>query len=51
MGFYSARSLKQQFADRYVTPLKTHHPDSEPTRLLFLLIAACFAEKQQIPIL
>jgi hypothetical protein len=31
MGFYSATSLKQQFEDRYVTPLKTHYPDSEPT--------------------
>jgi hypothetical protein len=31
---------------------QTHYPDSEPTNLcLFLLNAACLAEKKQIPIL
>ena len=49
LDFYSARSLKQQSVDRHVTPLghiiliPSHHS------LLFLLNAACLAEKQQIP--
>jgi hypothetical protein len=35
LDFYSASSLKQQSADRHVTPTRTHYPDSEPTSLCY----------------
>ena len=45
-------SLKLQYADRNVIPLRTHCPHSEPTILCpFSLNAVCLAEKQQLPIL
>jgi len=48
--FYSASSLKQQSADRHIAALG--HIILIPSQpvLLFLLNAACLAEKQQIPI-
>jgi hypothetical protein len=46
--FYSASSLKQQSLDRHVAPLSRFQANQY---LLFLLNAACLAEKQQIPIL
>ena len=48
--FYSASSLKQQSAGRHVAPLG-HIILISSQSLLFLLNAACLAEKQQIPIL
>ena len=48
--FYSASSLKQQSAGRHVAPLG-HIILISNQSLLFLLNAACLAEKQQIPIL
>jgi hypothetical protein len=33
LDFYSANSLKQQFAGRYVASLMTLYSDSEPTSL------------------
>ena len=54
LDFYSTSSLKQQSTGRHVAPLGTHYSDSdrEPNQSsLFLLNAACLAEKQQIPIL
>ena len=48
--FYSASSLKQQSAGRHVAPLG-HIILISIQSLLFLLNAACLAEKQQIPIL
>jgi hypothetical protein len=33
LDFYSASSLKQQFAGKHATPLGTHYSDSEPTSL------------------
>ena len=50
VDFYSASSLKQQSRDRHVAPLE--HIILIPSQsLLFLLNAACLAEKQHIPIL
>ena len=43
LDFFSASSLKQQSAGSHVAPLGHI--------ILILLNAACFAEKQQIPIL
>ena len=43
--------FKCSLTETTVRSTPTHYPDSEPTRLLFLLNAACLAEKQQIPIL
>ena len=53
LDFYSASSLKQQSVGRQVAPLRHHHILIAITNqsLLFLLNAACLAEKQQIPIL
>jgi hypothetical protein len=48
--FYSASSVKQHSAGRHVTPLG-HTILIQSQSLLFLLKAACLAEKQQIPIL
>jgi hypothetical protein len=50
LDFYSIRSLKQQSTDRYVAPLTLTWFGANQS-LLFLLIAAFLAEKQQIPIL
>jgi hypothetical protein len=51
LDFYISRSLKQQSVYRHVT-LLGHITDSRANQsLLFLLNAACLAEKQQIPIL
>ena len=50
MDFYSANSLKQQSADRYVAPLGTLFWFWANQSLLFLLNTVCLAEKQQIPI-
>jgi hypothetical protein len=33
LDFYSARSLKQQSADRHIAPLGTHYSDYKPTNL------------------
>jgi hypothetical protein len=51
LDFYSASSLKQQSAGRHVAPLGTLFWFLANQSLLFLLSAACLAEKQQIPIL
>ena len=51
LDFYSARSLSQQSADRHVAHLYTLSRFRANQSLLFLLNAACLAEKQQIPIL
>ena len=49
LPFYTASSMKQQYADRHVVPLG--HIILIPSQsLLLLLNAACLAEKQQIPI-
>ena len=53
LDFYNASSLKQQCTDRYVAPLR--HLETlfwfrANQYLLFLLNAACLAEKQQIPV-
>ena len=46
LDFYSACSLKQQFANRHVAPfVHINYPDSEPTSAL--LNATCLVEKQQ----
>jgi hypothetical protein len=47
MDFHSASSLKQQSAGRHVAPLG--HIILIPSQPVFLLNAACVAEKQQIP--
>jgi hypothetical protein len=49
--FYCASSMKQQFADRHVAPLGQLSRFRANQSLVFLLNAACLAEKQQIPIL
>jgi hypothetical protein len=49
--FYSASSLKQQSAGKYVTNLDTLFWFCANLSLLLLLNAVCLAEKQQIPIL
>jgi len=52
LDFYSASSLKQQFAGRHVAPLG--HIILIPIQPVFALSpynAACLAKKQQIPIL
>ena len=49
MDIYSASSLKQQSADRHVAPLG--HIILIPSQSVFLLTAACLAEKQDIPII
>jgi hypothetical protein len=46
---YSASSLKQQTANRHVAPLGHNILIRRNQYLLFLLNAACLAEKQQIP--
>jgi hypothetical protein len=51
LDFYSASSLKQQTANRHVAPLGHNILIRRNQYLLFLLNAACLAEKQQIPIL
>ena len=52
LDFYNASSLKQKSAGRHVAPLGHIIPiPSQPVYVLFLLNAACLAEKQQIPIL
>jgi hypothetical protein len=48
MGFCSVSPMKQQSVDRHVAPLGRFRATQS---LLFLLNAACLAEKQQIPIL
>ena len=48
LDLYSASSLKQQSADRHVAPLGHI---SLIRALLFVLNAACLAEKKQMPIL
>ena len=44
LDFYSAKSLKQQSADRHVVPLG--HISLIPSKPVFLLNAVCLAEKQ-----
>jgi hypothetical protein len=51
LDFYSASSLKQQSADRYVSPLGHIILILSQPAVLFLLNVVCIAEKQQIPIL
>ena len=52
LDFHSASSLKQQSVGRQVAPLRHHILIAITNQsLLFLLNAACLAEKQQIPIL
>ena len=52
LDFYSVSSLKQQSVGRRVTLLgHIILIPSQPVFSLFLLNAACLAEKQQIPIL
>jgi hypothetical protein len=52
LDFYSASSLKQQSAGRHVAPLGHIILIRRANQsLLFLLNAACLAEKQQLPIL
>jgi hypothetical protein len=52
LDFYSASSPKQQSAGRHVAPLgHIILIPSQPIFALFLLNAACLAEKQQIQIL
>jgi hypothetical protein len=51
LDFYIATSLKQQSADRHVSPLDTLSWFEAKQSLNFLLNAWCLAEKQQIPIL
>jgi hypothetical protein len=48
LGFHSVSPMKQQSAYRHVAPLGRFRATQS---LLFLLNAACLAEKQQIPIL
>ena len=51
LDFYSGSSLKQQSMDRHVAPLGHIILGFRANQsLLFLLNAACLAEKQQIPI-
>jgi hypothetical protein len=49
--FFSASSLNQQSADRHVAPRSTLSWFQANQSLLFLLNAACLAEKQHISIL
>jgi len=51
LDFYSASSLNQQSAGRHVALLGHIILISSQPVFLFLLNAACLAEKQQIPIL
>ena len=48
LDFYSASSLKQQFADRHVAPLG--YIILIPSQPVLLINAVYLAEKQQIPI-
>jgi hypothetical protein len=48
LDFYSASLLKQQYVGRHVAPFE--HIILIPSQPVFLLNAACLAEKQQIPI-
>jgi hypothetical protein len=51
LAMYSYRTIYIMMFVLLCHPTRTLYPDSEPTNLLFLLNAACLAEKQQIPIL
>ena len=48
LNFYSASSMKQQSAGRYVAPLR--HIIKIPSKPFLLFKATRLAEKQQIPI-
>jgi len=44
--FYSASSLKQEYAGRHARSTRTHYSDSKPTSfLLFLLNVVCSVQK------
>ena len=51
LDFYSVSQLKQQSVDKHVALLGHINLIPSEAVLLFLLNAACLAEKQQIPIL
>jgi hypothetical protein len=51
VGFLEWVLIETPVCCRHIAPLGHNYTDSDPTSLLLLLNAACFVEKQQMPIL